>query len=69
MLYNHYKEMFASTANLNQQQLNECMFRLLICSAFGEIVYNLQSFLGHFKIFQGKSTIKDLSQFAPYCTV
>lgn len=70
VLYNHYKEMLAALGGLNQQPYNECMFRLLVCSALAEIVYNIELFMAHFKAFQGKkATLREVSQYAPYATV
>lgn len=43
------------------QAVNECLFRLIVCSAFGEIVSNLASFMTHFKaIFGGNMTVMAL---------
>lgn len=65
-IYNAYRHLFQYVGR--SQAINECLFRLIICSAFGEIVANLPSFMTYFKgIFEGKTAVKDLQNFAPYC--
>ena len=67
IIYTHFRDLYQYIGK--SQPINECLFRLIVCLAFGEIVANLGSFMTHFKaLFAGRIGVTDLERFAPYCT-